>query len=473
MVEHEAGDAGGRRHVAESVATLAAGDAINKSARFAAIVVLTRALPLDQYGLLNLGVALGGIAVVIMRLGLPDLGAREIAIAPGRREELAARIVTPQVVGLVTLTLLACAVVLAVEPRSAPFVLLSGASTLGLALSADWLLRGSGRMIALAISSALGGLVALGGALVVAASSDSATAGLAALALGELAAAAWTWRSAQLRRLPRPTLRGLSRLLRQSWPLAIAGAVTYAYTANIDTVLLAAIRSVEEAGLYSAPYRLFLALNAVGVFAAYALLPFASRAFDAGAGAEAERLIVSCLPALAGFGLLCLGIAELLGAQVLEILFGKPFAAMSTTFLLLCAALPWYAIGYPAGYSAIASGRHRRLLAGASVAAALNIILNIALIAPLGAEGAAVATTVAVLAAALTWLAVQRLLVRVLPLICILAVATVAAAAVATVDAIRAEVGVATLATGLGLLLVGGPDGLKRVLRERSRPRRA
>ena len=37
------------------VVALAAGDLVNKAARFAAVVVLTRALPLDQYGLLNLG----------------------------------------------------------------------------------------------------------------------------------------------------------------------------------------------------------------------------------------------------------------------------------------------------------------------------------------------------------------------------------------------------------------------------------
>lgn len=184
-VEDEGGDLAGRRRVAESVATLVVGDVINKAARFAAIVVLTRALPLDQYGLLNLGVALGGIAVVTTRLGLPDLGAREVAIAADRHEELAARIVPPQALGLIALTLVACGVVLVVEPRATPFVLLSGASTLGLALSADWLLRGMERMVSLAVSSAIGGLVALAGAFLVAASSDSATAGLAALGVGE------------------------------------------------------------------------------------------------------------------------------------------------------------------------------------------------------------------------------------------------------------------------------------------------
>lgn len=463
-------DSAGRRRIAGSVATLVIGDAINKAARFAAVIVLTRALPLHEYGLLNLGIALGGIAVVVTRLGLPDLGAREVAIAVDRREELASRIITPQAVGLAALTLLASAVVVAVDPDAVPFVLLSGASTMGLALSADWLLRGMERMTALAVSSAVGGLVALAGALLVALTSHSATAGLAALAVGELAGAAWTWRSARLRRFPRPQLAGIGGLLRESWPMALAGAVMYAYYANIDTVLLAAVRSTEEAGLYSAPYRVFGALNVVGAYAAYALLPLASRAIGADARADSERLLVSCLAPLAGFGLLCLGVAEIFGADLLAFVFGEPFGAMGTTFVLLCAAVGWYAVGFPVGYSSIASGEQRRLLLGASVAGVLNVVLNVMLIPPLGAEGAAIATTAAMVAAALTWLQSQRLLRRVLPMVLTLVAATAAAAAAAVVDAARPEIGVATLVAGLGLIAVGGPEGVSRLLRSRPRP---
>jgi O-antigen/teichoic acid export membrane protein len=472
-VEEVRDDRAGRRRVATSVATLAAGDFVNKAARFAAIVILTRALPLHQYGLLNLGVALGGIAVVVVRLGLPDLGAREVAIDPERREELAARIVAPQAGGLIALTLLACAVAVVVEPGAVAFVLLSGASTLGLALSGDWLLRGMERMVPLAIASAFGGVVALGGSIVVAVSSQSATAGLAALAAGELTTAAWTWRSAKLRRLPWPTLHGIGALLRESWPLALAGAVMYAYYANVDTVLLAATRSAEEAGLYSAPYRLFLALNTTGIFAAYALLPLASRAVHAGVPRDGERIVVSMLAPLAGFGLLCLGMAEAAGRQILQTLFGAHFGGMATTFLLLCIAVPWYAVGYPAGYSAIASGRHRRLLLGAGVAAGLNLVLNAALIPPFGPQGAAVATAVAMTAAGLTWLAAQRLLGRVVPLVCTLIAATGAACLAAVDEALRREAGAATLVAGLVLLLAGGAGGTRRLLRERSALRRS
>jgi O-antigen/teichoic acid export membrane protein len=460
-------DAGGGRRVAGSVALLTVGEIVNKLARFVAIVLLTRALPLDEFGLLNLGVALAGIAVVITRLGLPDLGARDIAIDDERSAELVGRIVTPQATALLGVTSLACAIVLVLAPDRVPFVALCGAGALGLALSADWLLRGMERMRQLAVATALGGLVALAGAIVVAAASHSALAGLGALAIADLAAAAWTWRSARMRRLPRPTLRGLQGLLAESWPLAITGAVTYAYLANVDTVLLAATRSTEEAGLYSAPYRLFLALNATAIFAAYALLPTVARKVAARAEEEAQRLILSCLPPLAGLALLCLGTAELVGGSMLSTLFGTPFGAMDTTFILLCAALPWYAVGYPAGYAAIAGGHQRRLLAGASIAAMLNIGLNVALIPPLGPEGAAVATTIAMIAAGCTWLAAQHLLGRMLTLIAVIALATAAAAAASLVHEIRAGAGIATIVVGFAVLAVGGTDGMRRMLTER------
>lgn len=457
--------AGGRRRVAESVAVLAAGDFVNKAARFAAVVVLTRALPLDQYGLLNLGIALGGIAVVITRLGLPDLGARDAALARGGHEALAARIVSPQLAAFTGLTILACATLLAVEPEAVPFALMCAAGSVGLVLSADWLLRGTERMVPLGVATALGGLVALLGAILVSVTSQSALAGLAALAAGELAAAAWAWKSARLRSIPRPTLHGLHGLLREAWPLALAGAVTYAYYANIDTVVLAATRSIEEAGLYSAPYRLFLALNTTAVFAAYALLPLAARAIQARAAADAQRLILGCLPALAGVGLIWLGVAEMAGERLLGALFGAQFAAMSTTFILLCIAVPWYGIGYPVGYSAIAGGRHRHLLVGAAVAAGANILLNLALIPPFGAEGAAIATAVAMIAAAVTWLHVERLLARVKGLVWLLTLLTAAAIAAAAEDAVRTEIGIASLTTGAVLLALGGATGRRAWIR--------
>lgn len=452
---------GSPRQVAGSVAVLALGDLLNKAARFAAVVVLTHVLPLDEYGRLNLGVALGGIAIVVMRLGMPDLGAREVAIAVERREELAARIVTPQAVGMLLVIGLACIVVAVVAPGATPFVLLSGVSTLGLALSGDWLLRGMEQVVPLAVATALGGLVVLGSSLVVSVTTHDALAGLAALGSGELAAAAWTWRSARLRSLPRPTLRGLGSLLRQSWPLAITGAVTYAYYANIDTILIAATHGTRDAGLYSAPYRLFLALNTTGVFAAYALLPLAARAVTLRAAHAMENLTLSCLPPLAGIGLLWLGLAELIGRPLLETAFGTPFGAMATTFIVLCAGVPWYAIGYPVGYSAIASGHPRRLLAGASVAAGLNIALNVALIPPLGPPGAAIATMVAMAAASLTWLACQQLLPRVVPLAAVLALSSAGAGVACLAGGLRDGIGVATLVAAAALFGLGGGGGIR------------
>lgn len=422
------------------VGALAAGEAVNKAARFAAAVVLARALPLDEFGLLNVGIALGGLAVVALRLGLPDLGAREVAARPAAAAELAGRVVAPQVAGMTALIALAGIVTALVEPGAALFAVMAGVSMLGLSASADWLLRGQGRMGAVASATALGGIVVLVAALVVAALSDAATAALAGFAVGELVVAAATWRASGIARRTRPTLRGASALIRRAWPLAASGLVLYAFTANVDTLLLAALRSAEEAGLYSGPYRLFLALTAVGVFAGQALLPAATRASDAG-----RARLGAALPLLLAYGLLCLGVAEIAGGPLLEALFGSAFGSAEPVLVILVAAVPWYAVGFPAGYVLIAADRSRAFLTGAAAAAALNLVLNLALIPPFGPEGAAAATLAAFVLAAVVWLSRQGLLRAVAPLVALASAATAGAIVVVLADGGGVAAGALTL----------------------------
>jgi hypothetical protein len=76
------------------------------------------------------------------------------------------------------------------------------------------------------------------------------------------------------------------------------------------------------------------------------------------------------------------------------------------------------------------------------------------------------------IAASVAWLIVQRLLLKVRPLVVVLATATAAASVAALATSLRPAVGVATIAAGLGLLVVGGgPSGFMRIWRGTSAPR--
>src|SRR5256885_9658855 len=73
-----------RRQIALHIGQLLSGELVNKVLRFAAFVVFARALSASDFGLVNVAIAISGTALVASSLGLPDLAARDAAIAPGR-----------------------------------------------------------------------------------------------------------------------------------------------------------------------------------------------------------------------------------------------------------------------------------------------------------------------------------------------------------------------------------------------------
>ena len=248
-------------------------------------------------------------------------------------------------------------------------------------------------------------------------------------------------------------------MIRRSWAVGAASVIVYGYYANIDTIILAATRSPAEAGLYSAPYRIFLMLNVVAVFAAYAAFPALSRASDTARDSDARELLIKILELLLLYGLLAVGCVHLFGAELLGVVFGARFESMETTFTLLSLAVAWYSIGYPAGYSLIADGKNNSFLAGAATAGALNLTLNLVLIPPYGPNGAGVATVVGFAAASIVWLQARTLLEGAgWWMVAVLAALSGAVAFGATTDSLRM--------VGIGTILVAAA-GLARLARRR------
>jgi len=211
---------------------------------------------------------------------------------------------------------------------------------------------------------------------------------------------------------------------------------------------------MEEAGLYSAAYRVFLTLCAVGLLAAQAMQPMLARGIKAGRGTQMARALRGALLDLAAFALAVLAAAELAGGRALGFLFGSQYEAMGPTFILLCVGLTWYSVGLPAGYSSIAGDRNERYLAGAATAGAVSLGLNLVLIPPLGTIGAATATAVAFASATLIWLLATRLLDRaMLALVVLLAVSSGGGVASAAAPAAGPAVGAITAAGAISLAL--------------------
>jgi O-antigen/teichoic acid export membrane protein len=443
-----------RRKIGLYVGQLISGELVNKLLRFAALLVLARGLSASDFGLLNVGIAISGIALVGSSLGLPDLGARDVAVAPGRAGWLAGHVAAARLLGLASVSALGLVVATFVWPEQTPLLAMAALMAAFMAVSGDWLARGLERMSFVATATAAGGLAVLAGAVVVIQVSAGPTAALGTFAFAELVVVVVLW--AQLHRLVRVEIgvRGMGAMLRRARPLALSSLAIYSYYANVDTIILAASHSNREAGLYSAPYRLFLVLNLVGVFAAYAMLPTLARLADTSADADGERLIRSTLTSLAGYGLVTLGLVELIGADLLGVLFGAQFRAADAAFILLAAGVAWYAIGYPAGYSLIARGGNAGFFRGAATASILSISLDAALIPPLGMSGAGLATMVAFGSGGLVWLSERGLLGRAaIPLLVALGSTSVLAVIIVFTHSSKTIAGAVTV--GLGVLVFG------------------
>jgi O-antigen/teichoic acid export membrane protein len=455
-----------RRQIAVHVGQLLSGELVNKVLRFAAFVVLARALSASDFGLVNVAIAISGTALVASSLGLPDLAARDAAIAPARAGWLAGHVAVTRILALGALSTVGIFLATVAWPGHTSLLVMAAAMAVFMAASGDWLARGLERMSVVAAANAAGGLTVLAGSLAVAKLSGNATVAVAAFALAECAVATVLW--ANLRDLSKFEfgVSGMRSMLRRARPLAFSSLAIYVYYANLDTIILAASRSNNEAGLYSGAYRLFLVLNLVGVFAAYAVLPTLARLAAAGAPMEADRLLRSMLAALAGYGLLTLALVELGGANVLGLLFGTQFRAASEAFVLLAAGVAWFVVGYPAGYSLIARGENARFLRGAATASILSVGLDIVLIPPLGMSGAGLATMVAFAAATLVWLSASAMLGRAaISILLSLTAATALAVFVAFSHGSAPIAGIGTLSVAIVLVLLGGPVRLSFVWR--------
>jgi O-antigen/teichoic acid export membrane protein len=441
-------------------AFLVGGQLSAKLSRFAAAAILARELSVSSYGLVNVGIAVSGIMAVGSTLGLSDLGARDVAVSPERAQWIAGRVLAGRTLGV-----LVCALALVIgavlgRPSFLPLVLVVVLMSLSTVSSGEWLLRGSERMGALGIAETIGGIAVLAGCILLAVTKATPVSAVGVFAVGEAVVAGGCWIAAGRMFWPRFALDGLTAMLRRSWPIGISSIAFYAYYANLDTIILAATRSEREAGLYTAAYRLFLAANLVGIVAAYVQLPILSRAVAKGDDTAASDSLKRALYFLACYGAAVVGVVELAGHAILATLFGSRFTSMTPVLILLCLGVVWYSVGFPAGYTLIARGQTKGLLAGAVTSAVLNISLDIVLIPLFGPIGAGVAEFVAFVAGSIVWLHAHRMLAsRGLLTIASLALVSFGGIAVLLLPVVRVPVGVVTLVAAIGF----GLRGLRRM----------
>ncbi len=164
--------------------------------------------------------------------------------------------------------------------------------------------------------------------------------------------------------------------------------------AATDVVVLGALSTAEETGLYGLAARFFTVMQIPVLAAAGVLSHEVARLRATGAdvalAAMVRRTAGRTALAAIGLGLLCTPVA-----LAPELLFGPGFAAASTPMLVLIWSRVGEAVfGNPG--AVLGNGGHLRLMGVlVVVSAGLNLCLNVILVPEFGATGAAAATAVA------------------------------------------------------------------------------
>ena len=182
------------------------------------------------------------------------------------------------------------------------------------------------------------------------------------------------------------------------------GSLSSAFNERVDQILVALLASEAALGIYAAAVNVFDVLLYLASAAATAILPLVARG---GGEGRAER-VVGAFRSAALVTAGGIAVAAAVGPFLLPLAFGSAFETSSAPFLwLLPGALGFVAMAIFSN-ALLASSAPGLSSVGPLVSLLLGVFLDVLLIPPLGATGAALAASAALLAGGGTALAIYR-----------------------------------------------------------------
>jgi O-antigen/teichoic acid export membrane protein len=201
------------------------------------------------------------------------------------------------------------------------------------------------------------------------------------------------------------------RLLRESVGFGVRawiGTLSSAFNERVDQILVALIASEAALGLYATAVNGFEILLYPAGAVATAILPLAARAYPA----DRSLRVVRAFRAVALLTLSGTVAAALLGPPLIPLVFGRAFDGSVEPFLwLLPGAMGFVALAIFSN-ALVASSAPGRSSAGPMVSLVLGVLLDLVLIPPFGATGAAAAAAGGLLAGGVTAGVLYRRLAR-------------------------------------------------------------
>lgn len=382
------------RRIASNTAALAVSKAATLGLSFVVWVHLARTLTAEGVGVLTFGTALLAYFLLLITLGIDAVTVREIAREHGRTADL-----VPTVLGIrLTLLLLGGGVYLALVlgvPRFAPdrpVLLVLGGMLVVRAVQLDWVYQGIEEMGAIAARDVAASVLAAAAAVAFVRGPDDVLPAAAAIVAGPLVSnlslfAAYTRRFGLA--VPRFDRARWRAVLVPALPLMASVFLSEIYY-SLDKVMLEALRTTAEVGQYGVAYKVLSLAIAPAAVLYGAFYPALSSAL--GDGAKMRAVGEAYARVQFGIGLSVAAGGAVVAPALVPAVFGAEYAAAGTALqlLFLNAGVMYVAMVY--GVPLMAwdrQGAYFRAIAGG---AAANVALNVALIRPLGIEGAALAT---------------------------------------------------------------------------------
>lgn len=383
--------------IGQNVGALVAARGLTMVLRLGIGAYLARTLAPEGFGILGFGFSLVSYFSLAVALGLPTLGTREAARAPGTVPDLAGHILAIRLsLAAVASAVYVVVVVALPQPAAVRAVLLvQGLVLLIQALDVEWVYQGVERMGVLAVRNVVADVLqAVGVLLLVRQPDDVLPAAVASTAAAALVVVGLlrTYR----RHFGRLRLHydrvAWRALLRPALPIAASSLAISVYL-NLDKLMIGLMRTQAEVGLYEAAYRL-VGMSQVGaVILSQAFFPALASAW--GDRAQTAGHIDAYARAMFAFGLPVTAGGALLAGPLVVLYAGPAYAgaAPALAVLLGSAAVSYLNMVY--GQPLPAWDRQRAYAVAVAVGAAANFGLNLVLIPRYGIVGAAWATLIA------------------------------------------------------------------------------
>jgi len=186
----------------------------------------------------------------------------------------------------------------------------------------------------------------------------------------------------------------------------IAGAQTL--NANLDVIMIGAFRDAETAGIYKLSATVAL-LTVAGLQAVnMVMMPHFARAHREDSQTQLQGLATRSARMILLTAVPTAFVLVVLGRQVIDLAFGPAFAASYFPMVILMFGQLTGALFGSVVTILNMTGYEKDAMKGILAASAVNILLNVLLIPPYGAAGAAAATAITVI----VWNVALRALVR-------------------------------------------------------------